>query len=108
MNFKDKYGPWALVTGASGGIGHALADELASLGLNVVTIARNAESLATQKQEIEAKYGVKVHPLALDVAAPSFPAEVLQATAGLDIGLVVPNAGAIEVGVPVDGGIGRE
>ena len=98
MNFKDKYGPWALVTGASGGIGYALADELASLGLNVVTIARSTESLTAQKQEIEAKYGVKVNPLALDVATPSFPAEVLEATAGLDIGLVVPNAGTIEVG----------
>ncbi len=43
--FKEKYGPWALVTGATSGIGEAISNELASKGINIVLVARKTAEL---------------------------------------------------------------
>ena len=53
--FVDKYGPWAVVTGASAGIGKSFCEQLAAKGMNIVMVARNAEKLKSVAEEIIAK-----------------------------------------------------
>lgn len=86
--FAQRYGPWALVAGASEGIGAAFAHALADRGLNVVLVARRPEPLAA----LAAALPVDTVTVAADLATPSGIAEVMAATAAYEIGLVVVNA----------------
>jgi uncharacterized protein len=91
-SFVDSYGPWALIAGASMGIGAALSHEAARRGLNVVLLARGKEQLEATAAEVAAEHGVEVRTIAADLASPDIGAVVDQATADLDIGLFVYNA----------------
>lgn len=66
--FKSNYGPWALVAGASEGLGAAFAVALAQRGLNLVLVARRQDKLNALAQEIKANYPVEVEVQALDLA----------------------------------------
>ena len=101
-DFARKFGPWAVVTGASSGIGRAIARELAARHLNIVAIARRATLLADVKRDLEATYDVAVEPLPLDLTAPDAIARIIRATQDKEIGLVVPAAGATSAGAFVD------
>ena len=72
--FKDKYGPWGLVTGASAGIGAAFAEELAAKGLNLVLLARGQERLLQLASRLENEYGVDVRTAAVDMNMAGEPA----------------------------------
>ncbi len=97
QTFKQKYGPWALITGASSGIGAEFARHLAAKGLNVVIAARRKERLDTLARDIKQKYGVKTRTIAVDLTAPDYLTRIQAETKDLEIGLLVNNAGA---GVP--------
>ena len=88
-------GKWALVTGASAGIGRALAKELALGGANLVLTARRLDRLAALAQELRAKNGVKAEIFVADLAKPAAPDEIFSFTHGKDIQieLLVNNAG---------------
>jgi short-subunit dehydrogenase len=90
--FVDRYGPWAIVAGASEGLGAAFAKALARRGAHVVLVARRAEAMAQIKQEIADISAVEVRTIALDLANPDAAAQLHEATAALDVGLVVYNA----------------
>jgi len=92
-DFLHRYGPWALVTGASSGIGDALARELAARGLHLVLCARRKDRLDTLAAELTKKHGIEVRTVEVDLSKPDFLPVVEQATHGLDIGLLVNNAG---------------
>jgi uncharacterized protein len=92
--FASKYGPWALIAGASEGIGASLADQLASRGLNLVLIARNEALLNDVARGVRERHGVQVRPLVQDLTDPDVAARVAEATADLDVGLLIYNAGA--------------
>ncbi len=92
-SFVQRYGPWALVTGASSGIGEQLARALACRGLNLLVTARRLPRLESLAGELRHRYGVEVEPLGLDLANPDFLTPLIAACAGKDIGLVVSNAG---------------
>ncbi|MGB1908061.1 MAG: SDR family NAD(P)-dependent oxidoreductase, partial [Spongiibacter sp.] len=94
QQFKDKYGPWALIVGASHGTGAACAHQLAAKGLNCVLIARNASAMAELAEQLAGQYGVESKVIATDLSSPDGPAGVCQQLDGLDIGLLVYNAGA--------------
>lgn len=94
MEFADKYGPWALVAGASDGVGSAMAEELGRRGLNVVLLARRQEVLDDVATQIRERTGVQTRTLAIDLAAPGAADEVITATADLDVGFLVYCAGA--------------
>ena len=91
--FTEKYGHWALITGASSGIGREFALQLAALGLNVVIAARRVERLSELSIEISNKYNVEVRPLKVDLSKDNFMELLIDLTNDLDIGLLVNNAG---------------
>ena len=68
QDFKNKYGPWAIVAGASEGLGAAFAEALAKLGLNLILIARRTEVLAALSKRLSAKYEVEIKSQTLDLA----------------------------------------
>jgi short-subunit dehydrogenase len=93
-DFAAKYGRWALIAGASEGIGACLADELGERGLDLVLIARNGALLEDLAAGVRARHGVEVRPLVLDLTVADVGERIGAATEGLEVGLVVYNAGA--------------
>lgn len=92
-DFREKYGPFALVTGASSGIGVGFAEELAKRGLNLVLAARRVDRMEALKARLEVENGVAVRVVASDFTRPEATSQLLEAIADLDLGLVVSNAG---------------
>ena len=96
--FRGRYGAWALVAGASEGLGAAFAWELGRRGLNLALIARRGDALEQVAEGIRAEQGVDVQCLALDLADPRAAAKVSDALAGLELGLLVYNAASVPLG----------
>ena len=94
MTFADKYGPWALVAGASDGVGAAFAEGLAERGVNIVLLARRQAVLDEVAAGVEACTGAETRTLAVDLAEPSATATIADATKDLQIGFLVYCAGA--------------
>jgi uncharacterized protein len=90
---KERFGPWALVTGASSGIGKEFVRRIAASGINVVLVARRDALLAELGRAISQEFGVQYRALAMDLSQEGFIAGLADATHDLDIGLVVSNAG---------------
>lgn len=91
--FLQRYGPWAVVTGASSGIGRAICVQLARYGSNVVAVARSSERLRTLQDELQAAYGIEVLPVSADLARADALEMIASAAAGLDVGLLAAAAG---------------
>ncbi|GMV44496.1 MAG: short-chain dehydrogenase [Myxococcales bacterium] len=90
--FLARYGPWAVVAGASEGLGEAFARHAAARGLSVVLVARRAGALADAASAIEARYAVTTRTVVADLADASGAEMIIAAVADLDVGLVVHNA----------------
>jgi uncharacterized protein len=105
---RSKYGPWALVTGASDGIGRAIAMQLARSGLNLVLVARRHGVLEALAAELARQYRIEVRYLALDLGKSAAVDTIVSATAGLDVGLLAAIAGFGTSGRFVDGSLDRE
>ncbi|XP_056168632.1 very-long-chain 3-oxoacyl-CoA reductase-like protein At1g24470 [Syzygium oleosum] len=91
-----KYGPWALVTGCTDGIGRAFALHLAQRGLNLVLVSRNREKLKTVSNEIETSFpSIETRIVAVDFSkdASSYVRSIEEAIRGLDIGVLINNVG---------------
>ena len=85
---------WALVTGASSGIGRVYAVELAKLGMNIIVVARRAEKLKELQKEISEKFKRQVVIIQSDLSLREEPKKVFeQATNGRDIQVLINNAG---------------
>ena len=104
--FLKRYGPWALVAGASEGIGLAFARELARRGLNLVLVARRSGPLEAAAREIAGVAKVQVRCLPLDLGRADASAALAEELADLDVGLVVYNAALAPIGeflqIPLD------
>ncbi|MBI3388195.1 MAG: SDR family NAD(P)-dependent oxidoreductase [Deltaproteobacteria bacterium] len=90
--FHSKYGPWALVAGASVGLGAEYARQIAAHGLNLVLLDRDGEPLRATADEIQSRYGVKTKAVTLDLARADLVAVLQPQVADIEIGLVVYNA----------------
>ena len=93
-DFVQKYGRWAVIAGASEGIGASLADQLATRGLDLVLIARNGPLLEEVAARAREEHGVQTRVVVQDLTDPDVGAKVATATDGLDVGLLIYNAGA--------------
>uniref|UniRef100_A0AAY4DQX2 Uncharacterized protein n=1 Tax=Denticeps clupeoides TaxID=299321 RepID=A0AAY4DQX2_9TELE len=88
------YGRWAVVTGATSGIGRAYANELARRGMDIVLISRSAEKLRQVAGDIESRFGRKTRVIQTDFTeGPSIYAAIEGGLQGLDIGILVNNVG---------------
>lgn len=92
-NWSNQYGPWAVVTGASNGIGLEIANVLAARGLNVVIAARSETKLNQLAKDISQNHGVSTRVVATDLATEAGSNALFEQTQGLDVGLLVANAG---------------
>ncbi len=104
--FRERYGPWALVAGASEGLGAEFCHELAARGLSVALVARRPEPLGRLASELEQAYGVKTRTLAFDLARAEHLEQLERATAELDVGLLVVSAASSPIGEFVDRSLG--
>jgi short-subunit dehydrogenase len=91
-SLRDRYGPSAVITGASEGIGEAMARHLANNGLDVVLVARRGERLRTLASELAAA-GVTAEVVVLDLAGPTATEALVAAIGDRDVGLFVAAAG---------------
>ena len=92
-SFLKEYGPVALVTGASSGIGKSFAERLAAMGMDLVLVARRVERLEELAARLEKERGVRAKVCPIDLAEATAAQQILNATSSDDIGLVVSNAG---------------
>jgi short-subunit dehydrogenase len=92
--FRTRYGPWALVAGASDGVGAALARAVAARGIHVVLLARRQAVLDDLASSIRADAGVEARAVAVDLTDDDATERIVAATADLDVGLVFSCAGA--------------
>ena len=90
--FHDRYGPWAVVAGASEGIGSAYAHILAEKGINVITLARRMEPLEKDAELIRRRHRVEVRPVSCDLGADDLGKQFEKIIKGLDVGMLVFNA----------------
>ncbi|KAI5384602.1 very-long-chain 3-oxoacyl-CoA reductase-like protein At1g24470 [Lathyrus oleraceus] len=95
-NLLKTYGSWALITGATDGIGKALSHQLAQRGLNLILVSRNSKKLETVRNEIKTKHShVQVKTVAIDFSGEfSAGLEEIEALArDLGLGVVINNVG---------------
>jgi uncharacterized protein len=95
---RHKFGPWAIVTGASSGIGEEFARQLAASGLNLVLVARRLPMLESLGQQLSAQFGVACRAVGVDLCDENFLRQLASATHDLDVGLLISNAGAVTLG----------
>lgn len=106
--FAARYGPWAVVTGASEGIGREFARTLAAGGLNVVLVARRAAELEALAEELRAAHGISARAHALDLSEAQAPQQLAELTSSLDVGLLVAAAGYGTSGPFIDAPLSAE
>lgn len=101
LRLKKNYGEWAIVTGASSGIGLELATQLSTAGLNLIIHARNRERLEKVEQELKTRH-IQVIPVVADVSESEGVEKIIHAAQGLNVGLLINNAGYGTSGLFVD------
>jgi short-subunit dehydrogenase len=96
--FKDQYGPWALVAGGAQGIGEAYSRYAAEKGLNVIVLDVNEPALDQISVSLKKDYGVDCLAVKVDLSAADMLEQVIEAVADRAVGLMVYNAGIADVG----------
>lgn len=90
----ERYGPWALIAGASEGTGAEFARQLASAGVNLILVARREGPLDALAGEIGAAYPVKVVTATVDLTRKDAATRIIEIAAPFEVGLLIANAGA--------------
>jgi hypothetical protein len=96
--FVSRYGPWAVVAGASEGLGAAFAEALAARGMNLVLLARRADLLAGVKDRLGTGKRIEIRTEACDLGRPELPRVLEELTRGLEVGVAIYNAAYAPVG----------
>jgi hypothetical protein len=93
MNGLSAYGPWAVITGASSGIGRAFAERCAADGLNVVLAARSTDRLQELGRELANAHRIEHRVFAVDLSHEDGATNLVAACEDLNVGLLISNAG---------------
>lgn len=96
--FKEKYGPWALVAGASEGLGAAFAESLAARGMNLILLARRENLLKNLARNLEKEYGIAVRYHSVDLGDLPEVRKLMDSTEE-EIGLLLYNAAYAPIGL---------
>jgi short-subunit dehydrogenase len=99
---KRRFGPTALISGASDGIGRAFATQLAEHGFDLILVARRDEVLQDMALDLGTRFGGDVRVLAMDLSDPSAVPELMSLTESTPVGLVVAAAGFGSIGPFLD------
>lgn len=99
-NFKNKYGNWALITGATSGIGAELTSQIAAKGINIVLVARKEKELTAVAASLTDRYGIEAKYISADLSTTEGVELVKQVRE--DIGLLV-----LAAGIEVNGTFGK-
>jgi short-subunit dehydrogenase len=94
-DFAQQYGRYALITGGSEGVGSAWATAVAQRGLDLILVARRADVLDATAAALRATTGRDVRTLSVDLTSAGAVQKIVAETAGLEVGLIVHNAGAV-------------
>lgn len=94
----SRFGPWAVVTGASSGIGREAARQIAANGINIVLVARRGKVLKSLGEELAARHGVAFRVVEADLSQVGAEVEVITGTEDLDVGLFFSSAGTGQPG----------
>jgi short-subunit dehydrogenase len=97
-HMRAKYGPWAVIAGASEGTGAEYARQLAALGIHCLLVARRKAPLQQLAQELTDTHRVQTRVLSIDLSTPDAAQRMKSAAADIEVGLYVSNAGADPVG----------
>ncbi|MES2490654.1 MAG: SDR family NAD(P)-dependent oxidoreductase [Pseudomonadota bacterium] len=101
-SFHQQYGEWAIVTGASSGIGEAFAYALAARGVRPLLVARREDELQRVALAVKERHGIESAWIVLDMAEANFIERLLLACRDMDIGLVIGNAAHNPAGAFLD------
>jgi uncharacterized protein len=93
VSILEKYGPWALIAGASEGTGAAFAHHLAAEGLKLILIARRQAPLEELAAQLRTAYGTECVTASINLAAPDAIEKIAAASEGREVGLYISNAG---------------
>jgi uncharacterized protein len=93
MDFSKRYGPWAVIAGASEGTGRSFARQVAGQGINCVLISKGGP-LRETAEEIRREYGVEVVTAGVDLSESSAAEAIFEAVGTREVGLFINNAGA--------------
>ena len=96
-DFPTRYGNWAVVAGASEGLGAAFAAELARRGMHLLLIARREQVLRSVADRLRRDHGIEIRVLVLDLASPKLAETLSSTTADLEVGVIVYNAAFVPV-----------
>jgi short-subunit dehydrogenase len=107
MNFRTKYGTWAVVAGASEGLGASYAEALAARGLNLVLVARRLELLQSLASALSRKYEVQTRVVVQDLSAHDAAEQILRNIMDLEIGLLIYNAAFSAIGPFLERSLGN-
>jgi short-subunit dehydrogenase len=97
-SLAERYGEWALITGASSGIGAEFARAVAAEGVSCVLTARSEGRLRSVAEELESNFGVRTRVVAEDLTTADGPRQVLAAIRDLEVSILINNAGVGYVG----------
>jgi short-subunit dehydrogenase len=92
--FAASYGPWAVIAGASEGVGACYAEALAGMGFNLVLVARRLGVLEALGEQLKAQHGVSYRAVVQDLMHVDAGASINEATLDLDVGLYISHAGS--------------
>jgi len=105
---KSKYGEWAVITGASSGIGLELAKQLADAGFNIIINSRHPDKLKAVENELREKNNIEIIIVDADVSETSGTEKIISASQNLNVGLLVVSAGYGSSGLFIDSSIHSE
>lgn len=105
---KNKYGEWAIITGATSGIGLELATQLADAGFNLIINSRHLGKLKAVEDDFKKRNNIQIRVVDADVSEASGVEKIIQASQNLNIGLLINNAGYGTSGIFVDTSLHEE